>query len=76
MEFPSINNRHTGRPYRYLYSSGAAVKDDVKWGPNQCLVKCDTGPAVGAAAAEEVYYFGERAFVQEPLFAARPGGRV
>jgi hypothetical protein len=31
---------------------------------------------VGATAAEEVYYFGERAFVQEPLFAARPGEAV
>jgi all-trans-8'-apo-beta-carotenal 15,15'-oxygenase len=47
-----------------VYSAGAAVKDDVKWGPNQCLVKFDTSPEVGVKAEEQTYYFGERSFVQ------------
>mmetsp|Transcript_13454 Transcript_13454/g.21975 ORF Transcript_13454/g.21975 Transcript_13454/m.21975 type:complete len:586 (-) Transcript_13454:250-2007(-) len=73
MEFPQVNHRFTGQAYRYVYSAGAAVKDDVKWGPNQCLVKFDTSPEVGVKAEEQTYYFGERSFVQEPIFCARPG---
>ena len=72
MEFPQVNHRYTGRAYRYTYAAAAAVKDDVKWGPNQCLVKFDTEPAVGATAGEQTYYFGERAFMQEPIFWQAP----
>ena len=74
MEFPSINHKNTGKPYRFTYCAGSAVKDDVKWGPNQCLIKFDTDTKVGAKSDEEVYYFGERTFLQEPIFAAKPGG--
>jgi len=74
MEFPAMNHKRTGREYRYMYSAGSAVKDDVKWGPNQCLVKFDTESKVGARSGEEVYYFGERTFMQEPIFSPRPGG--
>ena len=48
MEFPSINHKNTGKPYRFTYCAGSAVKDDVKWGPNQCLIKFDTDTKVGA----------------------------
>ena len=50
------------------------MKDDVQWGPNQCLIKFDTEPTVGVKSDEEVYYFGERTFLQEPIFAAKPDG--
>lgn len=73
MEFPQVNHRVTGKPHRFVYAAAAAVKDDVKWGPNQCLVKFDTEPRVGVKAAEETYYFGERCFLQEPVFCAKPG---
>ena len=74
MEFPQVNHAITGKPYRYTYAAAAAVKDDVLWGPNQCLVKFDCDPEVGAEAKETVWYFGERAFMQEPIFCPRPGG--
>ena len=73
MEFPQVNHAFTGKPYRYTYAAAAAVKDDVLWGPNQCLVKFDCDPVVGAAAKETVWYFGERAFMQEPIFCPKPG---
>ena len=53
VEFPCINPRHTGREYRYTYMAAASVKDDVRWGPNQCLVKFDAaevGPGKGGAS--------------------------
>jgi all-trans-8'-apo-beta-carotenal 15,15'-oxygenase len=75
MEFPQVNHAFTGKPYRYTYAAAAAVKDDVLWGPNQCLVKFDCDPSVGAAAKETVWYFGERSFMQEPIFCPKPGGR-
>ena len=74
MEFPRLTTKTPGKPYRFTYCAGAAVKDDVKWGPNQCLIKFDTEPKVGVKSDEEVYYFGERTFLQEPIFAAKPGG--
>ena len=74
MEFPQVNHAFTGKPYRYTYAAAAAVKDDVLWGPNQCLVKFDCDPEVGAAAKETVWYFGERSFMQEPIFCPKPGG--
>jgi carotenoid cleavage dioxygenase-like enzyme len=51
------------------------VKDGKKWGPNQCLVKYDVSPCAndsGEKAIDQVYYYGERCFVQEPIFAAKP----
>lgn len=72
-EFPTMNNKFVGRPYTHAYTAGTIVKDDVKWGPNQCLVKHTTDPSGEAPAQEQVWYFGERCFVQEPIFAARPG---
>jgi len=72
-EFPTMNNKFVGRPYTHAYTAGTIVKDDVKWGPNQCLVKHTTDPSSEGIAQEQVWYFGERCFVQEPIFAARPG---
>ena len=74
MEFPQINHKFTGKEYRYTYAAAAAVKDDVLWGPNQCLVKFDTEATVGATSNETVWYFGERAFMQEPIFCPQPQG--
>ena len=45
-----------------------------KMGPNQCLVKYDVSPCAndsGEKAIDQVYYYGERCFVQEPIFAAK-----
>ena len=72
-EFPTMNNKFVGRKYTHAYSAGTIVKDDVKWGPNQCLVKHTTDPNSEAPAQEQVWYYGERCFVQEPIFAPRPG---
>ena len=74
MELPQVNHAFTGKAYRYAYAAAAAVKDDVLWGPNQCLVKFDTDPSVGAESSEETWYFGERTFMQEPIFIPKPGG--
>ena len=76
MEFPQVNHAYTGKSYRYTFAAAAAVKDDVKWGPNQCLVKFEVEPEVGVTAKEQTYYFGERSFMQEPIFCARPGGEA
>ena len=51
-------------PSSRMTSSGA---------PNQCLVKHTTDPNSEAPAQEQVWYYGERCFVQEPIFAPRPG---
>ena len=74
MEFPHMNHKFTGKEYKFTYAAAAAVKDDVLWGPNQCLVKFETSSAVGAKSKEYVWYFGERAFMQEPIFCPKPGG--
>ena len=72
-EFPTMNNKFVGRKHTHAYTAGTVVKDDVKWGPNQCLVKHTTDPETEAPVKEQVWYYGERCFVQEPIFAARPG---
>ena len=76
MEFPQVNHRNTGKAYQYAYAAASAVKDDVKWGPNQVLVKFDTDAAVGSEASEKCWYFGERCFMQEPIFCPKPGGEA
>jgi len=73
-EFPTMNNKYVGREYTHAYSAGTVVKDDVKWGPNQCLVKHTSEPGNESPVKEQVWYYGERCFVQEPIFAPRPGG--
>lgn len=73
-EFPTMNNKFVGREYTHAYSAGTVVKDDVKWGPNQCLVKHTSEPGNESPVKEQVWYYGERCFVQEPIFAPRPGG--
>ena len=73
-EFPTMNNKFVGREYAHAYSAGTVVKDDVKWGPNQCLVKHTSEPGNESPVKEQVWYYGERCFVQEPIFAPRPGG--
>lgn len=73
-EFPTMNNKFVGREYTHAYSAGTVVKDDVKWGPNQCLVKHTNEPGNESPVKEQVWYYGERCFVQEPIFAPRPGG--
>ena len=73
-EFPTMNNKFVGRKYTHAFSAGTVVKDDVKWGPNQCLVKHTSDPESESPVSEQVWYYGERCFVQEPIFAPRPGG--
>jgi len=69
-----MNNKFVGRKYTHAFSAGTVVKDDVKWGPNQCLVKHTSDPDSESPVSEQVWYYGERCFVQEPIFAPRPGG--
>ena len=76
MEFPQVNHRNTGKAYQYAYAAASAVKDDVKWGPNQVLVKFDTDAAVGSEASEKCWYLGERCCMQEPIFCPKPGGEA
>ena len=49
------------------------MKDDVKWGPNQCLIKF-RHRAEGWREIGRGGIFLERTFLQEPIFAAKPGG--
>jgi len=74
-EFPCMNPTMVGKEHKYVYTGGTVVKDSRKWGPNQCLVKYDVSPCAngsGEKAIDQVYYYGERCFVQEPIFAAKP----
>ena len=74
-EFPCMNPTMAGKEHKYVYTGGSVVKDGKKWGPNQCLVKYDVSPCAndsGEKAIDQVYYYGERCFVQEPIFAAKP----
>ena len=74
-EFPCMNPTMVGKEHKYVYTGGSVVKDGKKWGPNQCLVKYDVSPCAndsGEKAIDQVYYYGERCFVQEPIFAAKP----
>jgi len=76
-EFPCLNPKFAGKEHKYVYCGGSVVKDARKWGPNQCLVKYDVskcGPGGEEKALDDVYYYGERSFVQEPIFASKPNG--
>ena len=73
-KFPCVNPTIVGKEHKYVYCGGTVVKDSRKWGPNQCLVKYDVSPCAndsGEKAIDQVYYYGERCFVQEPIFAAK-----
>ena len=62
-EFPRINGRHSGHPYRYLYTSYWG--DKVAFGP---AMKHDLG-----RGTTEVHDYGRGRMTVEPVFVRKPG---
>lgn len=66
-EFPDLNPKHVGRPYRYLYI-GVAHRPQGN-APLQAILKRDL-----ATGQEEIWSFAPRGFAGEPTFVPRPQG--
>ncbi|WP_019500793.1 carotenoid oxygenase family protein [Pseudanabaena sp. PCC 6802] len=68
-EFPAINPRLVGKPYRYAYL-GAIAQPPTTPGnaPLQAIVKVDLH-----TGQQELHSFAPRGFVGEPVFIPRPG---
>ena len=66
LELPRINDRNTGKPYRYVWGTGIAVPGDFL----DQIVKIDT--ATGAVARWHV----EGCYPGEPVFVAAPSARA
>ncbi|MGO9877428.1 MAG: carotenoid oxygenase family protein [Acidimicrobiia bacterium] len=65
MEFPMINQRFAGRPYRYVYT----MTTQPGWFLFDSVVKVDLH-----TGREERYTFGDGVFASETPFAPRPNG--
>ena len=65
-EFPTMNPRHVGRDYRYLYLG--AAHGTTGNAPLQALIKRDM-----QTGEEQFWSAAPRGFGGEPLFVARPG---
>ena len=65
MEFPMINQRYAGRPYRYMYN----MTTKPGWFLFDGVVKVDLH-----TGAEERYAFGDGVFGSETPMAPRPAG--
>ncbi|GAB4212497.1 MAG: carotenoid oxygenase family protein [Synechococcales cyanobacterium] len=65
VEFPVINPRHMGRPYRYVYTG--ATDSATGNAPLQAILKVDLH-----TGTEQLYSFAPRCFVSEPIFVPAP----
>ena len=66
LELPRINNRNSGKPYRYVWGTGIEVPGDFL----DDIVKIDT--ATGAVAR----WYVEGCYPGEPVFVASPSPRA
>lgn len=72
IELPRIDYRRAGRPYRYVYGAGSAVRGNFL----DCLVKLDLDDGKTVTWAEEGCYPGEPVHVAAPDTDAEGGGVI
>lgn len=66
LSLPRINESFLGRPYRYVYSQGAAGDDRTEFPTGLRKIDLETG--------DVDTWSGPDRYVGEPVFASRPGG--
>jgi len=78
MEFPIVAPSVVGRPHRFIYTSASPpVKSPSCFYMNQTLCKTEvsfSGSPSDVSVREELWWPGEREYVQEPIFVPKPGG--